>query len=204
MTKTKKPTKPVKEPAAAKKPPVVAQPVKKQGKRGPKPRNTVKKVEGEMNDPNKLNLTPFKDIIEGEVKMGRPTKMTEKVIWQLYEALRLGVPVNKACKWLKIAPKTYYSWKEKNADFRNTMNEAENFASRLCRLAVLKQVKAGDGKLALKYLSLKENAEFNSRMIVEEDDHEDEPTGILTAEEIEQVKLVLGDDYELLDDEDDE
>jgi len=204
MMKTKKPSKPVKAKKPIKKAPLTKDQIN--GKKGGRPKGvSVKEMEGVIADLKKLDLTPFKDIIADEVKKGRTSKMTQRTIWKLYESLRLGVPVKKACKWAGISRESYYKWKEKNPIFLDIMTEAENFASVLCRFTVLKQVKGGDGKLALKWLALKENAEFNNKTIIErEDEDEENTTGIWTAEEIEQIKEALGDDYTILDDKDDD
>ena len=93
--------------------------------------------------------------------MARPTKITKEVVAKLEEALKLDMPIEKACKYAGIHKANFYRRAEKDKEFRDQMKRAGYFATKIARHSVIKHMKS-DGGLALKYLERKASDEFST------------------------------------------
>lgn len=93
-------------------------------------------------------------------KVGRPTKLSTNVVRKLTEALKLAMPVVKACEYAGISTSTYYEYCRNNKDFSYKMKQAEYYATNIARKTVIEQMKT-DGRLALDFLKRKVKDEFS-------------------------------------------
>jgi len=93
---------------------------------------------------------------------GRPEAITDEVEKLLEEALKLDMPVYKAVKYAGITEQTFYNHAKKYPDFLQKMKRAKYLATQLARKSVLKSF-PDNPDLALRYLSLKESDEFNTK-----------------------------------------
>lgn len=188
--KPKKPTKPAKKQAEAVKPEKPKSGRKKGSPNKPKPAVVVPAVDSSR----------FQEIfLQGIDEFG--DRKNKEVIGRLYDALRIGVPIRKACEWVGIADTTYYRWCKVNPVFEEVMRSAKSFVSKLARKSVMQQIARGDGKLALKFLALTERDEFTTRVLVGPTGGEESP--IWTKDEFQNLKEVFEDceEIQLLDEE---
>ena len=96
--------------------------------------------------------------------MGRPTKLTKERVAKLVEVLKLGMPMEKACKYADIDKTNVYRRAKKDKAFRIEIESARYFATKIARSSVIKHMMK-DGNLALKYLERKEKDEFSTKHI---------------------------------------
>lgn len=93
---------------------------------------------------------------------GRPEAITPEVEKSLEEYLKIDLPVYKAVKYAGITEQTFYNHAKKYPKFLEKMKRAKYYATHLARISVIK-VFPTNPEIALRYLSLKESDEFNTK-----------------------------------------
>lgn len=95
---------------------------------------------------------------------GKPTVMTQETLTKLEYAFSIGATDREACLFAEINPDTLYEYQKKNPKFAEKKEALKEKPIFQARQAVIKQFQAGDGELALKYLSKKKRDEFGDKM----------------------------------------
>lgn len=94
--------------------------------------------------------------------MSRPTVMTDQVIAKLEEAFAWDCSDVEACLWADIAPKTLYTYQEKNPKFTQRKHDLKEKPILLARKSVVSNL-GKDPDLALKFLERRKKKEFSPR-----------------------------------------
>ena len=135
--------------------------------------------------------------------------MTEVVLGKLTHVFSIGSPDKEACAYAGIHVDTLYEYQRKHPAFSERKAALKANPEIRARRAVFNNLK--DPKVAMWWLQKKVRDEFGSycpgcsqvrrEEAVEEEEYNG---GVPTAEQIEQAKAVLGDDYHFIFDDDDE
>src|SRR5262245_60321769 len=91
---------------------------------------------------------------KNESIVGRPTKLNEKTMTRLYEALADGMPIKGACVVAGIGVTTLNEWRDKCPEIEERMNQArERFRERALQ-TIKKAIAADDWRAAQAALKL--------------------------------------------------
>ena len=94
--------------------------------------------------------------------------LSEAALAALETALKLDCPIDEACALVGIWRSTYYKYWKKYQWFRERMQRAIDYPKALARAAVMKQIIKWDGKLALRYLQMRDKRMWATQVVEEE------------------------------------
>ena len=86
----------------------------------------------------------------GKKKTWRPTVMTPEVVQKLEELLSQDVEIERACKFVGISDRVYYYECERNPEFLQKMEKAQEYPLILADRAIAKAIRDGDVQSAWK------------------------------------------------------
>lgn len=72
--------------------------------------------------------------------IGRPVKISEKLIEKLEDIFKKGASVSEACGLVNISTKTFYNWQNNNEDFQIKMTSARQYADIMAKKIVVKKI----------------------------------------------------------------
>lgn len=72
--------------------------------------------------------------------IGRPVKISEKLIEKLEDIFKKGASVSEACGLVNISTKTFYNWQNNNEDFQIKMTSARQYADIMAKKIVIKKI----------------------------------------------------------------
>ncbi len=98
-----------------------------------------------------------------EVKLGRPSVMTEEVIRKLEEAFIIGASDKEACFVANISMSTLYDYCKANPDFSERKEDLKDRPKYLARKNIADAIITGDKTLSQWYLERKVKSEFAQR-----------------------------------------
>lgn len=124
-------------------------------------------------------------------KVWRPTKLSESIVWKLYEAFKLWWTVEEACCYAEISRATYYEWIKENDEFSDKIWLAKKYLEIKSRAVISNSIEAWDIKTAMWYLERKNKSEFSIKEILSQELKENSLKEIL--EEIQSDKDILND-----------
>lgn len=99
-------------------------------------------------------------------KMGRPSSIDAKCVRKLAWAFRNDYDVSEACEYAEVSRDTYYRRINKDEDFSDKMLEAQTYNISIAQVVVMRQIRAGDGNLALKLLERRCPERYSLRYIM--------------------------------------
>jgi len=115
-----------------------------------------------------------------QCKCGRPTKFNEETIHKLREAFSMDCTDEEACCYADVGLTAFYNFQKKNPKFVNEKQLLKQKPYLLARKSVMHGVKS-DPKLALEYMKLKKNKEFNTNTNVSVAGDKENPLVIVTG-----------------------
>lgn len=96
--------------------------------------------------------------------IGRPSKITPEVVRKLEASFQWDLSVSEACALAGISRSTYYGYLRTHEEFSHKIARAQAYPIVLARQTVLQQIKAGDGRLALRFLERREPERYGLRL----------------------------------------
>ena len=97
-------------------------------------------------------------------KGGRPTTITEEKVLILLEGLMYDFTLKEALTVAGIPKTNYHARFKKDADFRERIARAEQYALTLSKKTMLQQIEDGDGALALRFLERRQPERYRTRI----------------------------------------
>jgi len=58
------------------------------------------------------------------IRIGRPRKLTDKLIEECVELVLEGLPIERVCDYLSISTACYYAWKDRGERYLNQLHES--------------------------------------------------------------------------------
>lgn len=96
--------------------------------------------------------------------VGRPTKITPKVVSILVDCFHSGMTVREACLHAVISPDTYYSHARKDQQFSDIMDRAQTVPTTTAKMVVVDAIHRGDLNASKWWLERKAVNEFGRNL----------------------------------------
>lgn len=93
---------------------------------------------------------------------GRPTVFNEETVHKLEQLFSLGCTVDEACRISGVSRSAYYNRLETDHDFMDKMERSKLYAIFLARQTIVREIEAGNVKVAMWFLERKRRDEFGS------------------------------------------
>jgi len=100
-------------------------------------------------------------------RVGRPTKITIKLLEKLDSAFLLGHTDDEACIITKIDPKTLYNYCKENPDYSSRKELLKHNPKLIARRNIIGRLEAGDVELSKWYLERKARGEFSPKILID-------------------------------------
>lgn len=99
--------------------------------------------------------------------VGRPSKVTPKLLAKLDDAFALGHTDEEACLIAGIDPKTLYNYCGEHTDYSSKKELLKQSPKLVARRNIITKLKAGDVELSKWYLERKAKTEFSAKLEVD-------------------------------------
>ena len=104
---------------------------------------------------------------ESKNQVGRPRKITPKILEKLEEAFKLGCTNREACFYADVAESTFYDFLNEYPEYSDKINMWKDYQKIKARYVVHKALEKGDKDMAKWYLERKAKDEFNTKTEVD-------------------------------------
>lgn len=87
----------------------------------------------------------------------------ERIVGMIIEVLKDGGSITEACRIAGIHRDTFYDWKNKDKDFSDKVEYAENYMNEIAKGVIVRSIKEWSSKDAKWWLERKAKNEFSTR-----------------------------------------
>ena len=106
-------------------------------------------------------------MVSKENKVGRPRKITPKILEKLEEAFKLGCTNREACFYADVPESTFYDFLKEYPEYSDKIAMWKDYQKIKARFVVHKALEKGDRDMAKWYLERKAKDEFNTKIEVD-------------------------------------
>lgn len=122
---------------------------------------------------------------------GRPTVISDEVVWKLEAALRDGFNVSEACLTSGVSRTAYYERKAADEAFADKMELAQKYVTIRAKKVVVQAIDDGNFNAAKWWLEHRERDEFGSRTISEEAKEQQQEQERLREKEDDTLRKII-------------
>lgn len=105
-----------------------------------------------------------RDTPKALVPVGRKRVIDEAVVRKLEDALSWDCTVEEACAHAGIGVRTYYDERDRNEEFAQRMERAQQFPFVLAKKVLVVAMKENDGNLAMKFLKNRQRDRYHEKV----------------------------------------